>query len=747
MPNWLPVGVVEDEDFITIDNADAFVFKFRKGAAGYNEIWLMGEQFVADERWNLEYLQASNWKQRGIPQNVSWERLESYSVVVKRSYRDWGSPETTFNVSYHFLGGFMCKIAFEGYIGQEDEYRIVWSVSGINKEFVQDDEANHCVNFWNSGDEDTVGFDYSDVYQHFGNITDTQVEVSAGNHKLDEVFYVNVLAVGDFMLDPGIGFTSKGQYNSDNTDRIEGSDWTMSENGTADSITVYLQQYSILTPKIKCGIYYANKTFVGGTEEWTLTAGWDNWKTFNFASGPSLYSGLTYTFVFWSDEYVRFFFEVEHVGRYKAEVYDGWPNPIASWTTTTRKLSLYCNYTSAGANNAPTVGSFTISNNTVYANTYALLNCTVNDADGVSDFANTTLELNGSIVLKWLNSTDTFSIHSDTNSYCSLDASNSSSTALNGTAYRLSWRVKLYWNYTEGLIDVINATVYDDEPESGSGSHADLFTFENDLIVASATYSPDKPVIEQEFLITGQLYYTGTSISPEDGSGITVYAQNQTTSNTTTVTNGAFSITVTAPSTEGSYNWLTYSNTSGGISEQNQTVTVYIHPAGQSPPSNGFHPVVVPSQVNFYGSALSLGLLSQGQQMHFDLTVQWTGANEIIIKNMTMSGLDTSWILAPSNQYFPMHFFRSIGETNGTAKIAILMQVPLDASPKDYQLGFTLTVEAITTETQVSCRTTFSVQAAVIPTQPIQDIVGILLVVCVGVIIFGAVVKKRKGRP
>lgn len=121
--------------------------------------------------------------------------------------------------------------------------------------------------------------------------------------------------------------------------------------------------------------------------------------------------------------------------------------------------------------NEPTIGEFQAPT-TVYANQYFFLNASINDDDGIADFDYATIEISNSVVLKWTNSTNTFSEQSDSNNYCTLDAGNSIRGSVNSTAYKLSWKIKLTWTYPEGSVGVIatNTGVYDDGGESGSGS-------------------------------------------------------------------------------------------------------------------------------------------------------------------------------------------------------------------------------------------------------------------------------------
>jgi len=129
---------------------------------------------------------------------------------------------------------------------------------------------------------------------------------------------------------------------------------------------------------------------------------------------------------------------------------------------------------------APTIGQFSTSSYTVYADTDFYLNATIPDVDGLNDFVNATLEINNSVILKWENSTNTFSIQSDPNSYCTLDASGSSRTQINSTAYELSWKIKLSSSYPVGGKSIVatNTKVFDSGGLSGSNSYSSLFYFE-----------------------------------------------------------------------------------------------------------------------------------------------------------------------------------------------------------------------------------------------------------------------------
>lgn len=367
LPNWLNVTVTENSDFVIVNNADGFIFKFRKGTGGYNEIWENNSQIVANEQWVLEYLgPGSKWKQRGISQYIIWEQLESYQVIVKRFYNDFLG--TTFNITYTFHGGFRPKISFEGYIGQIEDYRIQWKISGINKTYVQNEPSNYCAMFWSEGEEAIV-FDYSDVYENFGNITVVEIEEWAGSHKLYEIFNVGSLTVGEFRLDPNFGYETIGTVGDQNINNwIAGSYYTMGATaGTADSITAYIKSWQ---NNVKCALYLQNdKSLVtnGVTEEKVGPNGVWAWWTFNFnAPKPSVLANTAYYIVIWSGGagYMKYDTEA-NIGQEDSEVYNGFPDPLGG-SSTTHKCSIYCSYTEVGAienfygsiNSKTTINSF-----------------------------------------------------------------------------------------------------------------------------------------------------------------------------------------------------------------------------------------------------------------------------------------------------------------------------------------------------------------------------------------------------
>jgi len=358
VPEWLNISVVEDSDFVSVDNADGFVFKFRKGTAGYNIILENGSQIVEDERWRLEYeFKTDTWRMMGEPQYVTWEQPQPYHVVVKRFYTD--SAGTTFNMTYSFYGGFRPKISFEGNIAQADTYRIQWRITGINKTYVTENTTTHHVKFWNEGEE-AVCFDYSDVYESFGDITTVEIEAWAGNHKLNEVFNVGFLEIGLFELDPSFGHTGIETTEATIENNIEGTTDDAPEDGTCDSITAYMRCVTAAHDAV--GILYE---YDSGSNNWDVVTNGvtteteipadntDQWYTLNFADPkPTITEGQEYVICVWGeavagDCYIHYGTETGYTKRREIETYTSPPPDDVVWdaTMTNYAVSIYCNYT------------------------------------------------------------------------------------------------------------------------------------------------------------------------------------------------------------------------------------------------------------------------------------------------------------------------------------------------------------------------------------------------------------------
>ena len=253
---------------------------------------------------------------------------------------------------------------------------------------------------------------------------------------------------------------------------------------------------------------------------------------------------------------------------------------VKTFESTTDKPYMQITYTVPGG---PTIGEFDAPS-TAYANQYFYLNCSVNDPNGIATFVNATVHLSYSVVLKWDNASDSFSEDADSQGYCTLDTANSLRASVNATAYKLSWRIKLTWTYPEGAVSIreANTKVYDEDGHFGVAAQSNLFTFEDDLRVASASVDPDITSPASPVTVDGILYYQGTSTPPQDTTGITVTVllSNDVEGTTTTIAaDGAFSMAMGAPDQEGMYAYVVYAETDE-VSVANQTVELTVSDTG-----------------------------------------------------------------------------------------------------------------------------------------------------------------------
>jgi hypothetical protein len=146
--------------------------------------------------------------------------------------------------------------------------------------------------------------------------------------------------------------TGTAYYSIENN--IVGSFFSATEDGWADSMTVYLQITSY-TKNVKCAIYkLGDLSLVAYTQERAIgQSSSPSWQTFSFTdSKPSLTSGTQYLLVAWSsfgyggDAYLyrqdgsvnQAYYDLSHF-------YGSWPNPFTVDSYGDRSYCIYCSYT------------------------------------------------------------------------------------------------------------------------------------------------------------------------------------------------------------------------------------------------------------------------------------------------------------------------------------------------------------------------------------------------------------------
>ena len=178
------------------------------------------------------------------------------------------------------------------------------------------------------------------------NITDTFLTVTIDEDFLENATYPIKHAAG-----LTFGYTTKGGTYAGRGNLDFCGSWATATAGTINSITWYFKQYSANTPTIKCALYSRTGDITGSfvtgsnTPEWTLTAGWDNWKLFNCSSPPVLSAG-DYWIIKWhrpTDVYVHFDSASAYKSGSKTIAWGDFPSTF-SWSQTNRIYSCYATY-------------------------------------------------------------------------------------------------------------------------------------------------------------------------------------------------------------------------------------------------------------------------------------------------------------------------------------------------------------------------------------------------------------------
>jgi len=164
-------------------------------------------------------------------------------------------------------------------------------------------------------------------------------------------------AVYPVTIDPNFGYeTVGGSFGDLMNDVIKGSWFTCPEDGTAQSLSMYISN-GWTDEQVKGAIYKKSDNFlVGSTEEKIIlgTPSWSPaWYTFNFFGSPSLSAGEDYFLVGWANKnpsgsFKSIYYDdvTEEKAGYQDKTYGSWPD---QWSPTLykRRFSIYCTYTAA----------------------------------------------------------------------------------------------------------------------------------------------------------------------------------------------------------------------------------------------------------------------------------------------------------------------------------------------------------------------------------------------------------------
>lgn len=151
------------------------------------------------------------------------------------------------------------------------------------------------------------------------------------------------------------GHFSIGANNISIVNMIRGSKFMLCEDGTAQSISAYIEVTGTGTVHVKAGIYDTDKNLVAEADQIALAAPVaPAWQTFPFGTPPSLTGGEEYWPIVWAEEVagsgcIAFYDDADSIGIkqgiYLSDTYNTLPASIAGGTEEKTKFSIYCNYT------------------------------------------------------------------------------------------------------------------------------------------------------------------------------------------------------------------------------------------------------------------------------------------------------------------------------------------------------------------------------------------------------------------
>ncbi len=154
------------------------------------------------------------------------------------------------------------------------------------------------------------------------------------------------------------GYEGIGGSSTSCDDYIRGSVFAITEDGIAESITVYLRAGSGYP--YKCAIYWHDNSYLVGVTEERNDLGdiTPKWYTFSFSEPkPELVADTAYVLVVWCNEYLgKVYYTAGDTsqGHFKSIDYGFFPNPISWSSHNTNKYSIYCTYTAGEVNLPPT---------------------------------------------------------------------------------------------------------------------------------------------------------------------------------------------------------------------------------------------------------------------------------------------------------------------------------------------------------------------------------------------------------
>jgi len=595
----------------------------------------LSEVRVYQEQWEVQQL-AKNGKWSAVagtysPFEGSNVEESDMAINVTMKYSSWAGQ---LNVTYTFREGRPLKhtVTFKSLLDNETVFRVVQLWSGIQaskarneRNVVASDNAylnGTLFEFTDENDEMAVIESQRSAVEFFDGAS---IEKSANGMKASFTFSNWTLSTGGLLqVDPDTqtytpSTTHKAYYGTA-TDTIDPSDATTEFTGDMYTKAQTSDDDRALTQKAGTGDLWTAHRF---TFDWTaigitvtaISSLTINIEGYGYCAGTS--NSYYYVYIKESSSWnlKQNYGQVYSEQNYTKTYTSGFSNLIVSdslqvgqvaWGThaggsTTYLYTDLVKITVVYTYNAPVLTSATISSlddgDNVYAMKYYSFLVTATDAEGADDISCVYLRAtnsSGNVIFEVhatdLNSTASYSIHSNSTEI-DLDTA-SCSWAEDGNTGTVTFRIRAEWDIQQ--YEDLNLVAYVQDSEGYSDGwetlQANYFDVITRLTVTSLQSNATLIRKGADIQISGNVRYatsptgnTSSSVSPPDAQFTAVHIHNSThdsQGSDTTVTDGAFAVSFTVPSTDGIYVYHVYLDMEGDYTDADapdgDTVTVTV---------------------------------------------------------------------------------------------------------------------------------------------------------------------------
>ncbi|NIQ88017.1 MAG: hypothetical protein GWN93_02585, partial [Deltaproteobacteria bacterium] len=316
--------------------------------------------YAPENSFGIQDMRTVNWSffKEKFTKHTYW-RLQ----YKRYEWNDWtnGNQYLTVNRTWNESGFWKINLTFTAPVDVY-EARFIFACNLSVLQYVEKDDYEVWLNYsFNATENISIMFNWSDLTQY----QNLYYQKGVQNGKFYFLFGKQNIHAGEYVFDPNFGYEGEGSDTCTGIeDRISGSPYTISEDGTAENISVYLMLNDWADIEggetVKCMLYNnATNALVGETEtmELSMANGPPNyaWYTFWFTNGsePSLSSGTSYMITVWADDSDGDITSMDnndglgYCERNGNAPFNGAPDPHGMVKWSDDNVSIYCTYSTA----------------------------------------------------------------------------------------------------------------------------------------------------------------------------------------------------------------------------------------------------------------------------------------------------------------------------------------------------------------------------------------------------------------